>query len=300
VSEAAVAELEVPTTPVSEVSTPVSDTPAEPLSVPEEAAPDAAGAETPAPTEPETRTPDSYDLTELNQLYKDGKLNDRSLVERRERLVQADNDRRAADQRRTAELRQAAEQRAQSLANARQWAGNEIATILQGFDGTDNGQQLTNLKVNQVIDAYHRFGEQVHQAPIQQALDAAIIDAVGDGAEIRERLAHPQTSWAGKLEYLLAQVREKALEEGKTQGYGDGAKVFKTTKEYEAEVKRIRDEAFSEFKAANPNASPPKGVVPSASKSMTPDQADAAYNRGDITSEQWHQYTAVRRREESN
>ena len=96
-------------TPASETSTPPSEAPAGSVLETGQETAAAKGSETPetGDGEPAARKVEEYALPELDQLYKEGKLTDSALVDRRESLRQSENDRQQVQRQRLADARAA-------------------------------------------------------------------------------------------------------------------------------------------------------------------------------------------------
>ncbi len=249
-SESAVADPEVQIPAESEVSTPAQQVTPESPPVTSET-PDAAAPETPSPeasTEP--RTPDSYDLGELNGLYDQGKLSTPELVARHKELNRAEQNRQVAEQQHRTQLQQAEQQRLQQLQSAKdnllsEMAANREAEFKRAADrGEAPDMGLVEERNRSSIERYHGQTAEIHVEPIRAGLRQMLLhpDIWGDTAHNREAFA--QMDLGGLVNSLYQRAYQKGQEDGKKTG--------PAADELKKAVADARKAAQDELKAANP------------------------------------------------
>ena len=252
-SEAAVLETEAATDP--QLSTPPPDaTP--------EVTPVGAGSETPE-TEPEARQPDSYNLTELDDLYKGGKLADPALVERRETLRQADNARRIEQQRVIAEYNAAEEQRATELAQAGTTARTSLRQAIEGELRAANERlrepdlDLIAERAERIIGDLEAKTKDIHLSPHERGLRNALLKIHGDSPQNRRALG------AMELPDLANELYNAAYSLGQQAGPSADSKVTKTNEWHkDGYHSKSYQQGIDAMKAANPGWSLPSAATP--------------------------------------
>ena len=279
-SEAAVLETEAATDP--QLSTPPPDaTP--------EVTPVGAGSETPE-TEPEARQPDSYNLGELDDLYKGGKLADPVLVERRETLRQADNDRRAEQARVLAEYNAAEEQRATELANLGQTTRASLRQIIEqefttsAARGYEPNLDLIAERAERIIGDLEAKTKDIHLSPHERGLRTALLRIHGDSPQNRRALG------AMELPDLANELYNAAYSLGQQAGPSADSKVTKTNEWHkDGYHSKSYQQGIDAMKAANPGWSLPSAPASTrGSAGLTPE----TYTPGDATPEQVDAMTA--------
>ena len=242
-SEVATAE---PVAEPSAVSTPPSTDPLELVPSPEgTAAKQDQGGEPPAPTEPPPRTPDTYDLDELNGLYGKGKLDDPALVTRRESLIKSANDRWLNEQDNLNKQRLADEARTRELTKLRDDTKTKLATerakIMARPLDEETRDELLAERETSIIEDYHSKAEAIALAPHVHGLREAVLRLQGD--TVRNR----QTVNSKSLPELVQDIFDGAFEAGRKAG-PDDKHVVMTLAERDAYAEAKLDE----YKAANP------------------------------------------------
>lgn len=243
-SEAAVAEApEVVTDP--QLSTPSSDATLE-------VTPVGAGEETPE-TEPAPRQPDSYNLNELDSLYKDGKLGDPKLVERRETLRQAEDNRQREEARVLAEYRAAEETRVTQLAelgtqtrtNLRKAIETEIAAAYQV--GRDPDLNLIAERAEGILAQLEAKTKEIHLAPHEKGLRDALLRLHGDTPQNRRAVS------AMEIPDLANELYRTAYALGQNAGPNADSKVTKAAEWHKDGYHTSSyQKGVDDMKAANP------------------------------------------------
>lgn len=297
-------EVAVAPEAVTETATPAPEQPElqpqDAVEVTLESAPETTESEVTAPVEeapppPPPRTPDSYSHQELNQLYLEGKLNDPALVTRRE---QFNRDEYSRQQREAQALQQRRQRDQQNLQRIQQLEATTVAGVIQGAEaeiqaalrvGREPDIGLITERAKAQIKALAEQSRDIHMAPKEAAL-RDILSVAYPGVQGADYLA--------RLDFddLVVEMWKTGLEQGKATGLGPDS-VVKTKAEYEKELKAAEEAGYNKWRSENTVGAPPNGVVRSNGARLSPSEADTAFNEGTITREQWHEYTAPRRRE---
>lgn len=246
------AEVEQPLTP--ETDTPPSDDALETPSLVEETPDSVTGSETP---ETEARQPDSYTLQELDGLYREGKLSDPALVERREGLQKADADRRREYARVTAEQAAAERARLESLANLQnetvETLRAERERILNRPLDPETQAELLAEREQAAVAKLVEASRDVHVAPVEANIRQVLLRAHGDTPRNRQALAERD------LPLLLRDLWDTSYAMGQNAGPGEGKKVT-DAKEWHKDGYHVSSyqKGLDDYKAANPGATPPR------------------------------------------
>lgn len=208
------------TAPASEPVTPVSTETPVPASI-EEQVPSPSGEET--HEEPGQEPAPEPTLQELDTLYREGKLSDPALVEKRENLRKAADDRQREWQRWTATQQAEENARVQALQKMEQ---DTFTAILEDHQRID-GRPLDDLTASELkADATRAHlaklmaqSREIHLAPHEAKLRAALLFVHGDSPRNR------QTVNSKDLPDLINDLYAAAFQQGQDAGPGIDMKV---------------------------------------------------------------------------
>ena len=282
----ATAEEVTTTLPDSEADPPSSQAVLESPSVEEEPSGE-TGEEAPG-TGAEERSADSYALDELDQLYHEGKLSQPGLVDRRERLRQAEGDRQREYERATAQMRADEEQRFQELTTLGQTTRQAIREAITTEINAANaiGREVDLDLIAERVESHlgnleSRTGE-IHLAPHERGLREALLRHVGDTPQNRRAVA------AMAVPQLITAIYREAYWLGQ-KAPPSADHVVKTKKEYEADLAKAKRAVIEEMQAANPGWSPPRsdGRRNAAPTFTSIYDASSAFNNNEISREEY-------------
>lgn len=262
-AEAAVAETET-STPVTEAPELIADNtaelPADPVVETPETAP-----EVPA------RTPDSYTLAELDALYRDAKLSDPALVQRREALRQSEYDRQQNERRQLEEWQRNEREQLQQLQSAssdvRQSIAQSIAAEVNAAysRGREPDLALIQERIHNALTSYETRSRDIHIGPYE--------------VQLRKVLAqhYPGASNVQKLAKMaLPELMSQVYQLGRAHGV-DADTVAMSKKDFDAALAKAKKDGYDSFKADNPGAAPPPASGPRQAPAtrLTLEQIDA-------------------------
>jgi hypothetical protein len=266
----------------SAVSTPPSDGALEQSSI-EETIPGVQGEETPdtGETEPEApKSADSYSLQDLNELYREGKLSDPALVQRRESLVQSENDRQLRERETIARAQAEENQRLQQLTSL----GTQVRSLLTtaykteidraAEAGRDPDYELIRERQESILSGYEASTSAVHLEPHRKGVRDALLRINGDTAQNRNRYANLD------LPELMVELYGSAYTKGKQTGPSDDHIVMTKAEFEKAKTDHARSELDKSLKARGLGAASSTssgGTAPSAFSSEA--ELNRAYNQ---------------------
>ena len=274
-SEASVAEAEIES---SQAITPDSGASQETV-LTQDALPAGTEEET-HDTGAETRSAESYNLTELDHLYHEGKLAEPSLVDRRERQQQSQRDREENERLTLGRIQQEEAERLGSLNALRQETGAKLKALREqgmqrGWD-EDVAVLLANEEAR-ILDDYHNATAEVHLAPIEHNVRQALLRI--EGSTVRR-----QAELNGLLlPDLINRLYRDAVEIGKRTP-AEGYKSFPVSDfDEKGRHKPSYTAGQDDFKAANPGTGLPStnGVRALPGQPYTLTQIDA------MTTHEW-------------
>ena len=245
-----VAELETN----SAVGTPESEGTQE--AVQPDAPPPSTGSETPetgsVEGEATPRSPESYPLEELNKLYRErpSELTP-ALAERRDALIQSENDRRAREQETLVRYQQAEEQRTRDLLALRDTTltrlQQERERIMSRALDYETQTELISEREQAILNEYQSSAADIATASMSYEVGNTLLSLYGDSVQNRRAIA------AMSVEDRVSKLIEASYMKGRIDGPGVEAKVTKSTEWHKdgyhsSSYKRGQDD----LKAAHP------------------------------------------------
>jgi len=208
-SEATAVAEEVAPQLESTPSTPVSEASSAPPSIEESVAP-GTGTETPADeggSEAPQRTPESYGLQELNDLYKDGKLSDPALVQRRESLTQSVQQRQEWERAQIAEAETRQRQHIEALTSEYAGKADFIREQLNAY-ASGQDRELTEERIARSLMELRDKSQQIAEAPLHYNLDRLALSPTFFGDSVQNRRSLAQQTVNEKIDALIRRSYE--------------------------------------------------------------------------------------------
>lgn len=260
-AEATAVVEEVIATPASTVETPVSPSIPEPPST-EETPSVETGTETletagESKSAPQTKPLAEWSLAELDAKAQSETLNAAEIQQRdtlRDRVRQAETDRRLAEQRRIAEVDAAQQAEVQRLTTAYDATLTKIAEEQDALVNLNRDPELVKERITRYMGDLRDQATAIAQAPLHARLNQALLhpDIYGDSVENRRAVGAMTVE--EKIHQLMLRTEHNARLKGPTDDH-----VVLTTKELTVKEQAAAKKALDDYKAANPGSAPPTG-----------------------------------------
>ena len=264
-------------TPETHAGMPVSDLPAEPAGLQEpepfedpnygsDLAGEGEELSDDEPVDAPLRSPESYEQWELDDLYRRGELRDRALVDRRERLIEAEQDRIFREEGDRQQFLAHEAEEAGHLEEARLIRDSALAANSGRLEPGPNAELVEEANRRALAD-YDAQAKAINTALMDRTIRDALVEAVGDSGELRRAIEPLDTTG------LLMELYSAAFRTGQSVNSATGP----DSREFARLLADERKQAVDGFKAANAPPDNPDtfGTKGRTGKALTLAQIDA-------------------------
>ncbi len=133
------------------------------------------------------RSPESYEAGELDELYFRGELKDTLLVDRRERLIEAERDRADEEENNLQRFRLGEAQEAGYLEQARLIRDSALAGNDGLLEAGPNSEVVREVNRRALAD-YDAQAKVINAAAVDRSIRELVVEAAGDSGELRQTL----------------------------------------------------------------------------------------------------------------